>query len=81
MSENDARAELLPCPFCGSRDVILEQGIVTGAWAVTCLLCWSGGPCVKECLGSARRLGCEWTAPRSKAARGLAVELWNTRAA
>lgn len=44
-------AELLPCPFCGSRNLITSHG-----WQVLCVECGAHGPPVTLATGGGTRL-------------------------
>ena len=65
MTDQERKAALLPCPFCGGNEVHMYETL--GAWTVTCE--------TTNCFGSVDDETHRWISER------VAIEAWNTRAA
>ena len=70
---SDPTSELLPCPFCGSSNIVLHRSPVDTA--IVCKNCGSEGPSrlSKECFNSAAGLRDKWNT-RIKDARIAELE-------
>ena len=38
------KEKLKPCPFCGSENIIIEEGPISGGFCATCNSCFALGP-------------------------------------
>jgi Lar family restriction alleviation protein len=62
-----APADLLPCPFCGNADVMIDVIDECSKWAVCCDDCGCHGPWVFDDADPNRNVG------------ATAIEQWNRR--
>jgi len=72
--------DVLPCPFCGGKNLNLVNHCITDSWLVmgqiTCNNCWSEGPAVYE-----ERIKYSATdhLPTLARTKEKAIEAWNRR--